>query len=229
MPRYTFAMIQAIVFDFDGIIVDSEPLHYRAFLRITEPLGVSFSYEQYMREYIGFDDRDGFRAMFAGRPDAPDADRLAELIEAKARAFEQVVRDGVTPFPGVQRLIETASASLPVAICSGALRSDIDAILPAVLDERYADRFRAIVTADDVTRSKPDPESYALACDRLGVNPAHALAIEDTPAGLASARAAGMRTLAVTNTCTADFLADADRVVDSLEQVTLDNLLPATT
>ncbi|MEX2672771.1 MAG: HAD family phosphatase [Phycisphaeraceae bacterium] len=216
-------MLEAIVFDFDGIVVDSEPLHYKAFLLIAEPLGISFSYQQYKQEYIGFDDRDGFRAMFAQHGLPLDDQRLAQLIADKAEAFEQIVGN-ITPFPGVRALIEAAAAAVPTAICSGAMRSDIDAILPAVLGEHHADRFKTIVTADDVTRSKPDPESYALAASRLGINPARAIAIEDTPAGLASAKAAGFRTLAVTNTYPEAHLEEADHVVESLEQVDLEML-----
>ena len=217
-------MIEAIVYDFDGVIVDSEPLHYRSFLRVVEPMGIRFSYETYMRHYIGFDDRDGFRAMAADHGVELGEARLTELIEAKARAFEQVVADGIEPFPGVRELIEATAKAMPIAICSGALRSDIDAILPAVLENGYADWFKAIVTADDVARSKPDPQSYALACERLGVSPASALAIEDTPTGLMSARDAGMRTLAVTNTWPAEELTDADHVVHSLAELDVDSL-----
>ncbi|MBI1369361.1 MAG: HAD-IA family hydrolase [Planctomycetes bacterium] len=217
-------MLEAIVFDFDGVIVDTEPLHYRAFLRVLEPRGIQFDYDAYLEKYIGFDDRDGLRAMFEDHDQTLDDAASLSLRRDKAHAFDTIVAEGVTPFPGVLELIRAAAAAMPIAICSGALRSDIDAILPALGEGEIPDLFRAMVTADDVARSKPDPESYALAARRLGIDPAKCLAIEDTPAGLESARGAGLRTLAVTHSYPADRLRAADRVVTSLDDVTLEKL-----
>jgi len=169
-------MIQAIVFDFDGIIVDSEPLHYRAFLELLAPLGVSFDYDKYMRDYIGFDDRDAPRSFSAEYGFELSDERMSEMVAEKATAFERIVAEGIEAFPGVVELVESSAAAMPIAICSGALRSDIDAILPAIGDGDLASRFNAMVTADNVSRSKPDPESYALAAQRLGTPPAHCLA-----------------------------------------------------
>lgn len=217
-------MLEAIVFDFDGVIVDSEPLHYRAFLEVLKPLGVRFDYVRYHKRYIGFDDRDGFRAMCDDQGVALDDDRLAELIAEKACAFQRIVGAGVPPFAGVVELIEEAAEAMPIAIASGALRSDVDAILAGLGGGGLAERFEAVVTAEDVRQSKPDPESYAMTVRRLGVTPGSALAIEDTPAGLISARAAGLRTLGVTNSCAAEDLSRAERVVDSLLGVTVKRL-----
>lgn len=216
-------MLQAIVFDFDGVIADTEPLHYRAFMRVLNPLGIDFGYRAYLQDYIGCDDRDALRLAFrsVGRP--LDDASMRDLIAAKSAAFDAVVAEGVEVFPGVVALIERASAALPLAICSGALRSDIEGIMPAVGDGRLLERFSAVVTAEDVARSKPDPASYALAAKRLGVAPSACLAIEDTPTGLASARAAGMWTLGVATTHAADDL-DADRVVESLAELDLGQL-----
>ena len=97
-------------------------------------------------------------------------------------------------------------------------------MLGGIAGGRLTPLFRTIVTADDVAHSKPDPETYALAAERLGVAPGDCLAVEDTATGLASARDAGMRTLGVTNTCTADQLSAADRVVASLADVDLSTL-----
>jgi len=221
---YTPAMIQGIVFDFDGVIVDTEPLHYRAFLAVLEPLGVRFDYETYVRRYIGFDDRDGVRAMAEEYGLELDDRELVGLIDAKTEAFERIVGEGVRAFAGVVELVEESAARMPIAICSGAVRSDIEAILPAIGGGGLADRFGAIVTADDVTQSKPDPQSYRLATERLGLPPAACLAIEDTPPGLASARGAGLRTLGVANSYPLTTLNDADRAVESLEGVTVDRL-----
>jgi beta-phosphoglucomutase len=218
-------MLKALIFDFDGIVVDSEPLHHRAYLRVLEPFGVDFDYHTYEQRYIAFDDRDNFRRMSADFGFKLDDAGLATLIEAKAHAFETITRTRLTPYPGVIELMRSASARMPVAICSGAVRSDIEAILPALAEENPFNWLRAVVTADDVARSKPDPACYALTAKKLGIDPASCVAIEDTPPGLAAARGAGMRTVAVTNSFGAAALAGkADRIVASLKDVTVDTL-----
>jgi len=216
-------MLEAIVFDFDGVVADTEPLHYRAFQRVLEPMDMGFDYATYMRDYIGCDDRDAFRLAYRSADHALPDERLVELIHAKSQAFHAVVAQGVDVFAGVVELIESAADRMPIAICSGALRSDIDGIMPAVGDGALLERFKAIVTAEDVARSKPDPSSYLLAAERLGIAPPRCLAIEDTPAGLASARGAGMKTLGVATTHPPSDLS-ADRVVSSLSQVNVDGL-----
>lgn len=219
-------MLDGIVFDFDGIIVDTEPLHYRAFLEVLRPLGVDFDYPTYLREYIGFDDRDAFRYAAQTTGQTMDHARLAELVALKAEAFETLVGRGIEPFPGSVELIREAAAAMHIAIASGATKRDIELILPHLGDGGLPRLFTTIVTANDVARSKPDPESYALAVTRLGLDPANCLAIEDTTAGLTSARAAGMRTLGVGHSYPVAKLNDhADRTVDSLASVRLEQLL----
>ncbi|MEO1235549.1 MAG: HAD family phosphatase [Planctomycetota bacterium] len=228
-------MLQAIVFDFDGVIVDSEPMHYQAFVMVGKSIGFSFTYEQYLAQYIGFDDRDAFRLMLATSGQEPTPDRVAELCHQKQAAFDAVLDAAAAAdtgsenadarsiaIPGSLDLIdECHAAGLPIAIASGATHADIDLMLN-LLGRR--DRFEIVVAADDVERSKPDPASYALAAQRLGVDPASALAIEDTAAGLRSARGAGLRTLALTTTGPAEPLADADRLLPDLAGVTLEQL-----
>ncbi len=217
-------MLKAIIFDFDGVIADSEPLHWRAFMQVVKPRGWAFDFEHYMQHYIGFDDRDAFREMFREH-DEPLSDKLLhDLITQKAKAFAEIVREGITALPGAVELITSASQALPLAICSGALREDIDLILPGIGDGNLAECFQAVVTADDVTQSKPDPACYLEAARRLSVPAGECLAIEDTVTGLVSARDAGMKTLAVATTHPIDMLGDADCAVASLTQVTVDQL-----
>lgn len=219
----------AVVFDFDGVIVNTEPLHFAAYQEILGPLGLAFTWDEYVTHFLGFDDRDAFREAYrkAGRS-VGDAE-LQRLIEAKAGAFQaQVAAHGAAPYPGVVELIRALAGRVPLALCSGALRRDVQPILGklAVLD-----RFNAVVTADDVHASKPDPVSYRLALERLAavfpgrpIRPARSLAIEDTPAGIDAARAAGMRVVALPNTYTQDRLAAATCVVRSLAGVGMEDL-----
>jgi beta-phosphoglucomutase len=215
---------EAVIFDFDGIIVDTEPLHYRAFHRVLDPVGMGFTWEEYVATYMGFDDRDAFREAFRRCGRELDGGALRDLVVAKSLVFLDILRAGVEPYPGVVPMVASLhAAGIPMAICSGALRSDITPILGGLGIEG---RFPVIVTADDVRRSKPDPECYALAFRRLSemypsrvTSPGNSFAIEDTPAGIRAAKDAGLRVLAVTNSYGAGELAGADWVADSLENV----------
>lgn len=209
-------MISAVLFDFDGIIVDSERLHWAAFCKVLKPLGRDLSWPEYIQTYIGFDDRDAFRHALPGI----DAPELARLIQLKAAAFQTLLEsDGAAALPGAVDLIRHLSRQIPLAICSGALRADI---LPVIGKLGVADAFDQIITADDTHISKPDPAPYRLAMRKLNVT--DGLAIEDTPAGIASAKGAGLNVLAVTNSYSADYLTQADAVIHSLEGLTLDKL-----
>ena len=221
-------MLKAVIFDFDGIIVDTEPLHYRAFQEILTPLGLGYSWQDYLNHYIGFDDRDALRDTFkSGGKTLADGD-LRVLIEEKGAAFHRIVASGVVAYRGVLELIRSLGGEIPLALCSGALPSDID---PILMQLGITGIFDVIVTAADVRASKPDPESYALAVTRLvsmypatGIKAGNCLAIEDTPAGIASAKGAGLKVMAVTNSYPKEKLICADRIVASVADEDLQTL-----
>jgi beta-phosphoglucomutase len=202
-------------------------MHHRAFTEVLDPLGMGFTWGEYVETYMGFDDRDAFREAFRAKGIDLDDANLAKLVAAKSEAFLRGLRDGVTAYPGAVSLVEfLRAAGLPLALCSGALRSDIDPVLAQLGVARC---FDVIVSADDVRRSKPDPESYALAFARLSERyvtmltvPGKSVAVEDTPAGIRSAKGAGLRVLAVTNSYGAGELAEADWITDSLESVRIE-------
>lgn len=213
--------MKAVIFDFDGIIVDTEPLHFKSFQRVLAPLGMEFTWQEYVDTYIGFDDRDAFREAFKSNRKNLQSEELHSLISRKASVFQEVILDGVSAYPGVLELIQhLRAADIPLAICSGALRSDIEPIL-ALLDLKNT--FDVIVSADDVTSSKPDPECYQLAFDKLNetrqisVDKLSAIAIEDTPTGITAARRAGLPVCAVSNSYSAEHLTDATFTISSLE------------
>ncbi|QHI69305.1 HAD family hydrolase [Tichowtungia aerotolerans] len=209
-------MISAVIFDFDGVIVDSERLHWAAFNAVMEPRGKTIEWPEYLETYIGFDDRDAFRCAFPNL----GKDELPQLIQAKAAAFQELLNDGgAAALPGSVELIQHLSGTIPIAICSGALKEDI---FPIIGKLGVADAFDQIVTADDTHISKPDPAPYLLAKERLRV--ASGIAIEDTPAGIASAKGAGLKVLAVTNSYPKELLKDADVIVDTLDGLTGERL-----
>ncbi|MBT0664369.1 HAD family phosphatase [Geobacter pelophilus] len=217
--------LKAVIFDFDGVIVDTEPLHYRSFQVVLEPLGLGYSWQEYVDRYMGFDDRDAFIEAFRAGGRSLDQSGLEELIALKASLFQDVVTEGVSAYPGVVALISALSAEVPLAICSGALRSDIEPILRILAIENA---FTVMVTAEEVAASKPDPASYVLAVRKLatafpdrGITAACCVAIEDTPAGIVSASGAGIPVVAVTNSYSADHLSKASRIVSSLADLTI--------
>jgi beta-phosphoglucomutase len=216
----------AVIFDFDGVIVDTEPLHYTAFQEVLEPLGIGFPWQEYVDTYMGFDDRDAFLEAFHAHGKDLDDRRLKQLVASKSAIFLDIIKKGVRAYPGTVSLVTSLDASgVPLAISSGALRSDILPILDILGITRC---FLHVVSADDVRKSKPDPECYELAYQRLKEThpllvstPDRCLVIEDTPAGIRSAKLAGLNVLAVTNSYSGKQLTEADYLTDSLENVRL--------
>ncbi|HSR88711.1 MAG TPA: HAD family phosphatase [Pontiella sp.] len=220
-------MLSALIFDFDGIIVDSEPLHFRAFNEVLQPQGKTISWADYCDKYIGYDDRDAFKTIYKAHREKLSLGDLKALIARKAGILQNYVKNGeAVPLPGAVELIRSLPARLPVGLCSGALRSDI---LPVLEKLGISDAFSVMVTAEDTDKSKPDPAPYRLALKKLQIrDAATALAIEDTPAGIFSAKGAGLKVLAVTNSYDREYLLEADAVTDSLEHVnrmTLEDLV----
>lgn len=215
-------LLKAVVFDCDGVLVDTEPLHYRAFQEVLVPLGLGFDYEHYLKHYIGFDDRDAFVEAFRERNRPVDLETLGGLIAAKGNALLGILTAGVPSFPGVRPLVQDlASAGIPLAVASGALRKEVELFLRTLAIEKA---FSVIVAADEITRSKPDPETYLVALEHLRrehpssrLEACRCIAIEDTPAGIQSAKEAGLFVVGVTNSFPASTLRDhAHHVVESL-------------
>lgn len=218
------AQLKAIIFDFNGVIVDDEPLHLALFRRVLEEEGVGLSDEDYHAKYLGFDDRGCFIAALtdAGRVEAAmDGSYIHDLIERKAAYYRQAIEERMLLFPGVVELVKRVAARYPLAIASGALRGEIELVLA---QGGMRDCFLGIIAAEDVSACKPDPEGYVKALAALNaragaamIKPEECLVIEDSLAGIEAARAAGMRCVAVTNSYTAEELAAADAVVTTLE------------
>jgi len=216
----------AIIFDFDGVIADDEPLHLAAFQRALASDGITITREQYYARYLGFDDRSAIMAAFRDAGATPSAAQLRTVLAAKAEQFLALVRAGAPIFPGVPAFVRGAAARVPLAIASGALRHEIELILAQA---GLADCFAAIVSAEDVREGKPSPEGFLLALEQLrarrtDLSPERCLVIEDSQPGLEAARRAGMRCLAVTSSYPAAALGGADLVVGTLEDVGWDQL-----
>ncbi len=222
-------MLKAVIFDFDGVICDSEGLHYRALNAVFNRYGVDVPKAVHWDTYLGYTDLENIGAVNRDYAMGLDAGGIRRLIAEKKEVFDDLARkeslviDGVESF--VRLLIEQGVRR---AICSGALRSDIDLMLDGSV---LCEAFETIVTADDVKKGKPDPEGYLMALDRLNtaggevVNPSNCVVIEDSHWGLEAAIAAQMHPVAVTTTYDRSQLeSKAELVVDRLDSITIEML-----
>jgi HAD superfamily hydrolase (TIGR01509 family) len=199
-----------ILFDFNGVLIDDEPLHCQALTHTLAEYGIDIDEETYYREYLGFDDRECFRFTFARFNRPADAASIADATERKNASYQRLLRAGIPMVPGAVAFVRAAAAAgHRMAIVSGALRREIEFVLA---QEDLASYFESIVAAEDVPACKPDPAGYRAGCESIGLEAGHCVAIEDSLPGLAAARAAGLRCAMLTTSHTADTLRTADVV-----------------
>ncbi len=200
----------AFLFDFNGVLVDDERVHFAAFRDVLAARGISLAESRYFAEYLAFDDATAFRAMLRDAGHAHDETIVEELVRAKLPLYLAAVARDLTLFPGGFELMRACAAVGDVAIVSGALRAEIDFILAAV---GATDVPRTIVAADDVTACKPDPAGYLEALRRLGASAEDAIVIEDSIAGIESGHAAGCAVIAVAHSYPVETLRSAPAVI----------------
>ena len=224
-------MIEAVIFDFNGVLVDDEQVHFELFREILAQEDVVITEQDYHERYLGYDDRGCFAAALGEAGQVFDAARLDDLIQRKARRYVEVAETSLRFFPFAAQTLSAMATRWPVAICSGALRSEIEYALNRL--ERRG-QVMAIVAAEDAHKCKPDPAGYVQTLEALrnglaakGASAArleaHAcLVIEDSLAGIASAKRAGMRAVGITHTYNAAQLrqSGADAIIDGLETLT---------
>ena len=205
--------LRAIVFDFDGVIANSEPLHLRAFQQALAE-GVELSATDYYSRYLGYDDVGMFEALGRDRGMSMQSAHVAELVARKGDRMQDLMRSGSVLFPGALEFIREAAAAVPIAIASGALRHEIDEIIDAA---GVADLFATIVAAGDTSGEQTVAcAPYRLAFEQLrertgrALDPRRSVAIEDSRWGLESARGAGLRLVGVTNSYSAGELSSAE-------------------
>jgi beta-phosphoglucomutase len=219
--------VQAIVFDFDGVIANSEPLHLRAFQAALAGEGISLTPGEYYARYLGHDDVGVFEHLARDRGIEWSARHVAALVAAKGVKLQEMLHEGAVLFPGAADFIRLSAASVPIAIASGALPHEIHEIIDAA---GLASLFTAVVGAGDTPESKPAPAPYQLAFEQLrertglALDPHRTVAIEDSRWGLASARGAGLRCVGVTSSYPAHELPGAEIVVGNLAELTMEML-----
>ena len=214
-------MLRAIVFDFDGVLANSEPLHFQSFRDVLAARGVTLTETDYYARYLGFDDAGAFAAIGRDRQRNWSRDEIAGLIREKADQMTELERHVSILFPGAAEIVRQTAATIPIAIASGALGHEIRRVLDR---EGLTACFDAIVAAEDTPRSKPAPDPYEKAVALLrttrleNLTPGECAAVEDSTWGLQSAREAGLRTVGVAQSYAAADLS-ADLVITSIGEL----------
>ena len=219
--------LEGVVFDFDGVIANSEPLHLRVYQILLGQEGVPFSASEYYERYLGIDDIGVFQALSRDKGLDIGGDRVAQLLARKTEIFLRLARDGPVLFDGAAECVTRLAAAVPIAVASGALRHEIEQILDAA---GLLAHVPVIVAAGETPRGKPAPDPYAAAVVGMArhggrsIDPSRVVAIEDSRTGLRSARAAGLRTVGLSTSYPAETLLEAERVLADISHVTLDVL-----
>ncbi len=215
MPRIK---AKAVIWDMDGVIADTAPYHLSAWQEVFRKRGVKFTEEDFKRNF-GQKNDTIIRDTLGGQIAQGEIDSIAR---EKEETFRKIIGQNINPFPGVTELLQSLRKHrFKMAIASSTPMENIQLITGSLGIDHY---FQSIVTGQDVTEGKPSPQSFLLAAQRLGVKPENCVVIEDAVVGVAAAKRAGMRCLAVTNTHPRQRLAEADLIVDTLEAVTANDL-----
>jgi len=216
--------LQAIVFDFDGVIADSEPLHLKAYQQALAGEGLLLDREEYFARYLGYDDVGMLQALARDRRLAWTDRHITALVARKGVKLQAMLEGDQVLFPGAADFVRAAAAAVPIAIASGALRHEIVQIVDAA---GLGGLFAAVVASGDTPESKPSPAPYLLAFERLQdaagkpLDRQRCVAIEDSVWGLESARGAGLRCVGVTTSYPAAELTAAELVVGGLDALSL--------
>ena len=208
--------MRALLLDFNGTLSDDEPILCRIFIELFADAGKPLTEAEYFERLAGFSDREIVR-MWLGRDDPA-------LVERKIARYRELA-DGSTVDREAREAVLEAEKAVAVAVVSGSARVEIEPVLEAA---GLTDAITLIVSSEDVARSKPDPEGYLIALHLLGIDPGDAAAVEDSEAGVAAAKAAGLYTAAVTTTLPAERLSEADQIAQRFDRDLIARLLSTT-
>jgi beta-phosphoglucomutase len=213
-------MIRALIFDFNGVLADDDPIHMEAFRRVADEEELSFTNKEYLDKYLPLNDRDCFRTLFADHARPLTQEHLDQLINRKGVYYFQMIAEKPVLFEKAVAAVRAAARRYPLAIASGARGTEIRHILSQGGLEAC---FSAIISMEDVRFGKPHPEPFLRAHEKLkerhqSLKPAECVAVEDSIGGIQSAHGAGMRCLAIAHSYDADRLraANPEWVIESI-------------
>ncbi len=218
----TNSLPAALIFDMDGVLVDSNPFHLQKWVDLLNEHRIPFDPEELPKQILGHRNDTAFRYFFGPQLTREEIHQLSEELEAK---FRRTFGPHAKPLPGLKRLVEDCHrAGTPMAVASSAMAKNVEFVVDALGFRPY---FRWIVSGDEVKHPKPDPEIYLKAANHLGCDPASCVAFEDSFVGVEAAKSAGMKCVGIASTFPAEELrrqTRADLVVPSFEAVTLAEL-----
>jgi HAD superfamily hydrolase (TIGR01509 family) len=223
-------LLRALIFDFDGVLVDSEPLIYQLTRQMAAKEGWTITEQEYLRDYLALDDRGIVEHLYRSHGRPVDPARREELIQWKFRTYAEAIRDGLPAMPGAVEFVRKAAARFPLAIASGSMRSEVEHLLNAI---GLREKFQFLVTTEDTAQSKPEPEIYLKTLAGLNGLPqfrqqalqaSECMAVEDAPAGVRAAQAAGIKCLAIASSRPAKELDHADWVVRDFGEIDLEKI-----
>jgi HAD superfamily hydrolase (TIGR01509 family) len=223
-------MLKAVIFDFDGVIADAEPVHLKAFQTVLSEEGIELSKKEYYDKYLALDDKTCFAAVLKDRGKAFNKSLIHDLTDRKSKYYDHFIRETLVIFPGVIDFVKELYGKYPISIGSGAARHEIEFILGSIGIRK---EFSIIVSADEIENCKPAPDVYITVLQLINqldslksgaVYPYECLVVEDSIAGITAAHSAGMKCLAITNSYPAEKLFRADMIVKSLEGVKIEDI-----
>lgn len=210
----------AIIWDLNGVIIDDMHYHFLSFQAFLRELGHDMTEDYFVANCTGTPPNEVFEAILPGIGNPVS---IEEAVERKRNIYFDLTRGNMRMLPGVRDLIEGAhAAGMLQAVASGATRVEVERILGEFGIWQY---MGVVVACEDVSRGKPDPEPFLTAAARINKNPEDCLVIEDGEYGIRAAKSCNMNVLAVTNTQTRDMLSAADRIVDSLAELTVADII----
>ena len=213
-------MFEAIIFDFDGVILESEPIHFAAIHQVLKEQGIELSKEEYWNTYLGLPDEQIFTQLFSNQ------EKAKRLTLQKNRLYHQAIKEAQTlpVIKGFHRFLHEITQEVnKIGLYSCAVRSEINVCLEKLSLDPMP--FEIIITAEDVKKRKPYSDGYLLAAQKLEIAPTKCVVIEDSPTGIAAAKAAGMHVIALATTFKKDALLQADEIFNDFEDLLQKNHL----
>jgi beta-phosphoglucomutase len=215
-------MFDAVIFDFDGVLYHSEPIHLEASQRIFDQFNITVDEHIFLDQYVGLSDHEIFDVITRAHGHKIDADQIDELIKLKTHEYHGLIKQNkhLDSRASIETILQRlADQKIKIAICSNAIRSEIDVVLSRLENGNIKKYFDIITSIEDVKRGKPHPEGYLLTSKRIGVAPENCIVIEDTVNGIRAAKRAGMRVFGITGTLPAERLTEADHVIHELSEI----------